>query len=210
MAGRHGINMRIGAYMQAIERVAAVHRLRGHVRVSGRGRCDAPLDSLLAVGKLRPSYREACDDYLRRLGRLPHGARGRGPRGQPGAHSRGPARGGGEPAPRASCRPAPARGARPDRRGLEQRGAGPPARALAAGGPAGGPRSSGARTVSIRRSSPRRADRWSLGPLTLPHELARVVVAGAALPRDARSCAANRITRAPGPADDRMVRGVVR
>jgi len=29
MAGRHGINMRIGAYMQAIERVAAVHRLRG-------------------------------------------------------------------------------------------------------------------------------------------------------------------------------------
>jgi glutamate dehydrogenase (NAD(P)+) len=29
MAGRHGINLRIGAYMQAIERVAAVHRLRG-------------------------------------------------------------------------------------------------------------------------------------------------------------------------------------
>ncbi|MGH7526101.1 MAG: Glu/Leu/Phe/Val family dehydrogenase [Gemmatimonadales bacterium] len=29
MSGRHGINMRIGAYMQAIERVAAVHRLRG-------------------------------------------------------------------------------------------------------------------------------------------------------------------------------------
>jgi glutamate dehydrogenase (NAD(P)+) len=29
MAGRHGINMRIGAYMQAIERVAAEHRLRG-------------------------------------------------------------------------------------------------------------------------------------------------------------------------------------
>jgi glutamate dehydrogenase (NAD(P)+) len=29
MAGKHGINMRIGAYMQAIERVAAVHRLRG-------------------------------------------------------------------------------------------------------------------------------------------------------------------------------------
>ncbi len=29
MAGRHGTNMRIGAYMQAIERVAAVHRLRG-------------------------------------------------------------------------------------------------------------------------------------------------------------------------------------
>jgi 23S rRNA pseudoU1915 N3-methylase RlmH len=24
---------------------------------------------LLAVGKLRPSYREACDDYLRRLSR---------------------------------------------------------------------------------------------------------------------------------------------
>ena len=29
MAARHGINLRIGAYMQAIERVAAVHRLRG-------------------------------------------------------------------------------------------------------------------------------------------------------------------------------------
>jgi glutamate dehydrogenase (NAD(P)+) len=29
MAGKHGTNMRIGAYMQAIERVAAVHRLRG-------------------------------------------------------------------------------------------------------------------------------------------------------------------------------------
>lgn len=29
MAGRHGVNMRIGAYMLAIERVAAVHRLRG-------------------------------------------------------------------------------------------------------------------------------------------------------------------------------------
>ena len=29
MAGCHGINLRIGAYMLAIERVAAVHRLRG-------------------------------------------------------------------------------------------------------------------------------------------------------------------------------------
>jgi glutamate dehydrogenase (NAD(P)+) len=29
MAGRNGINLRIGAYMLAIERVAAVHRLRG-------------------------------------------------------------------------------------------------------------------------------------------------------------------------------------
>ncbi|MBA3658967.1 MAG: Glu/Leu/Phe/Val dehydrogenase [Gemmatimonadales bacterium] len=29
MSGRFGLNMRIGAYMQAIERVAAVHRLRG-------------------------------------------------------------------------------------------------------------------------------------------------------------------------------------
>ena len=29
MAERHGINPRIGAYMLAIERVAAVHRLRG-------------------------------------------------------------------------------------------------------------------------------------------------------------------------------------
>jgi glutamate dehydrogenase (NAD(P)+) len=29
MAGRHGLNLRVGAYMLAIERVAAVHRLRG-------------------------------------------------------------------------------------------------------------------------------------------------------------------------------------
>jgi glutamate dehydrogenase (NAD(P)+) len=29
MAGKHGTNMRVGAYMQAIERVATVHRLRG-------------------------------------------------------------------------------------------------------------------------------------------------------------------------------------
>ncbi len=29
MAGRHGINLRVGAYMLAIERVAVVHRLRG-------------------------------------------------------------------------------------------------------------------------------------------------------------------------------------
>ena len=29
MAGRHGLNLRIGAYMLAIERVATVHRLRG-------------------------------------------------------------------------------------------------------------------------------------------------------------------------------------
>jgi len=29
MADKHGVNTRIGAYMQAIERVAAVHRLRG-------------------------------------------------------------------------------------------------------------------------------------------------------------------------------------
>jgi glutamate dehydrogenase (NAD(P)+) len=29
MADRHAISPRIGAYMQAIERVAAVHRLRG-------------------------------------------------------------------------------------------------------------------------------------------------------------------------------------
>ena len=29
MAEQHTVNMRIGAYMLAIERVAAVHRLRG-------------------------------------------------------------------------------------------------------------------------------------------------------------------------------------
>ena len=29
MDNKHAINLRIGAYMQAIDRVAAVHRLRG-------------------------------------------------------------------------------------------------------------------------------------------------------------------------------------
>ena len=29
MADKHGVNMRIAAYMLAIDRVAAVHRLRG-------------------------------------------------------------------------------------------------------------------------------------------------------------------------------------
>ena len=29
MAAKHNVNMRIGAYMLAIERVATVHRLRG-------------------------------------------------------------------------------------------------------------------------------------------------------------------------------------
>ena len=63
MADRHSVNTRIGAYMQA-------HRAgRGGAPAARDVRVSAMELFLLTVGKLRPSYREACDDYLRRLGR---------------------------------------------------------------------------------------------------------------------------------------------
>ena len=95
-----------------------------------------------------------------------------------------------------------------DRRRVEQRGAGGAAGALADGGAAGRARD--------RRLARARADliagaaaRWSLGPLTLPHELARVVVAEQ-LYRASRSCGASHITRETDAPDDRVVRRVVR
>jgi 23S rRNA (pseudouridine1915-N3)-methyltransferase len=131
---------------------------------------------LLAVGKLRPSYREAVDDYLRRLGR----------------HfkvrevevreaSRAPtvaAQRSEESARLLAGRPAGARLVALARQGTAWSSEDLARRvgrwtqearpvALAIGG------SRGLAPDLIAAAD----DRWSLGPLTLPHELARVVVA---------------------------------
>jgi 23S rRNA (pseudouridine1915-N3)-methyltransferase len=131
---------------------------------------------LVAVGKLRPSYREACDDYLRRLGRhlkvreVEVREASRAPtvaaqRAEEGARVR-------------AKLPAGARLVALARQGsgwtseeLARRLEGwiresRPV-ALAIGG------SHGLAPDLVAGA----ADRWSLGPLTLPHELARVVVA---------------------------------
>lgn len=130
---------------------------------------------LLAVGKLRPAYREACDDYVRRLGR-----RGR-------VH---------EVEVREAAR-APTRAVQQVQEAERLRARIPPRAmvvALARDGDAwtseelarrigrwetegrplaflvGG--STGLDPGLLREAHAR----WSLGPLTLPHELARVVV----------------------------------
>ena len=131
---------------------------------------------VLAVGRLRPSYREAVDDYLRRLGRH-HKVReievreaSRAPTVE--AQRR-------EEAERIRAR-LPAGGRMV---ALAREGAGWSSEelarrlgtwlrearpvALVIGG------SHGLDPVLLAAA----ADRWSLGPLTLPHELARVVVA---------------------------------
>jgi 23S rRNA (pseudouridine1915-N3)-methyltransferase len=131
---------------------------------------------LLAVGKLRPSFRQACDDYLRRLGRhvklreveVREASRAPGVDAQRA-----------EEAARLGARiPAGARLVALARQGsawsseeLARRlerwlHEGRPV-ALAIGG------SHGLAPELVAGAS----DRWSLGPLTLPHELARVVVA---------------------------------
>jgi 23S rRNA (pseudouridine1915-N3)-methyltransferase len=131
---------------------------------------------LLAVGKLRPSYREAVDDYLRRLGRhlKVREAEVREASRAPTAASQRS-----EEAERLLARrPAGARlvalarqgsawsseelARRVERWTRESRPV-----ALAIGG------SRGLAPELLSAAS----DRWSLGPLTLPHELARVVVA---------------------------------
>ncbi len=131
---------------------------------------------LLAVGKLRPSYREAVDDYLRRLGRYLTVR---------------------EVEVREASR-APsvaAQRAEEAARLLARRPAGSRLVALARQG-AGWSSEELARRLGRWRQEARpvvlaiggsrglapelaasAADRWSLGPLTLPHELARVVVA---------------------------------
>ncbi|MGH7515171.1 MAG: 23S rRNA (pseudouridine(1915)-N(3))-methyltransferase RlmH [Gemmatimonadales bacterium] len=129
---------------------------------------------LLTVGKLRPSYREACDDYLRRLGRY---LRMR------------------EVEVREASR-APsvaAQRAEEGERLLARRPAGSRLVALARQGTAWSSEELArqleqwrqeARPVAFAIGGSRglspdlmaAAERWSLGPLTLPHELARVVV----------------------------------
>jgi 23S rRNA (pseudouridine1915-N3)-methyltransferase len=129
---------------------------------------------LLAVGKLRPSYREACDDYLRRLGRYLKVRE---------VEVREASR-----APTVDAQRAEERDRLLARRPVGSR--------LVALARQGSPWSSEevarqverwqreARPVTLviggsRGLSPdllaTATDRWSLGPLTLPHELARVV-----------------------------------
>jgi 23S rRNA (pseudouridine1915-N3)-methyltransferase len=128
---------------------------------------------IFAVGRLRPGFREACDDYIRRLGRFARVAE-------------------------REVREAPGTGAsRRDREGEALlRGLPPDARLVVLDG-AGQAWSSaelarqmgrwreGGRLVGLAiggaegHGEPvlaRATDRWSLGPLTLPHELVRVIV----------------------------------
>ncbi|HET6577039.1 MAG TPA: 23S rRNA (pseudouridine(1915)-N(3))-methyltransferase RlmH [Gemmatimonadales bacterium] len=130
---------------------------------------------LVSVGKLRPSYREACDDYLRRLGRhlTVRQVEVREASRAPTAEAQRT-----EEATRLLAQvPARARLVALARQGaawsseelarrLERwmREARPVALAI------GGSHGLAADLVAGA------ADRWSLGPLTLPHELARVVV----------------------------------
>jgi 23S rRNA (pseudouridine1915-N3)-methyltransferase len=131
---------------------------------------------LLAVGKLRPSYREMVDDYLRRLGRYLKVR---------------------EVEVREASR-APSIEAQRAEEGTRLLAKRPPASrvvALARQG-AGWTSEELARRVErwVQEARPvalviggsrglapelvaSASDRWSLGPLTLPHELARVVVA---------------------------------
>jgi 23S rRNA (pseudouridine1915-N3)-methyltransferase len=130
---------------------------------------------LIAVGKLRPYYRAACDDYLRRVSR--YGAvterevREAGRAATPALRRRD------ESARIEAALPVRSRLIVLDRDGTEWsseelarrldawRGAAAPL-ALVVGGAYGlTPELTGRATA-----------RWSLGPLTLPHELARVVV----------------------------------
>ena len=130
---------------------------------------------MLAVGKLRPSYREACDDYLARLGRT---ARVR------------------EVEVREASRAPTVAAQQADEaeRLLARRPAGSRLIALARTGKpwssvelsrrlAGWQRESRPVALAIGGSHglsrdllEHADDQWSLGPLTLPHELARVVV----------------------------------
>ncbi len=129
---------------------------------------------ILAVGRLRSYYREACDDYLRRLGRYAR-VEEREVRETSGVS---PAVGQkrddavlAERVPDGATLVALTRGGTPWTsrelaRRLERWRDGARPLALAIGG------SHGLGPEMLERAGAR----WSLGPLTLPHELARVVV----------------------------------
>jgi len=130
---------------------------------------------LLAVGRLRPAYREAADDYLRRLSRfLPvreHEVREAGRAGNPTAQQREEGRRLAEAAPPGAFTVALTReGTLWSSRALARqvqrwRDGGRPVVFLIGG-------STGLDPAVVRSADVC----WSLGPLTLPHELARVVV----------------------------------
>jgi 23S rRNA (pseudouridine1915-N3)-methyltransferase len=129
---------------------------------------------ILAVGRLRSYYRDACDDYLRRLGRYARVE---------------------EREVRETSGVSPAVGQRRDDAALLKRVPdGATLVALARGGTPWTSRElarrlerwrDGARPLALAIGGShglgpevleRAGARWSLGPLTLPHELARVVV----------------------------------
>ena len=130
---------------------------------------------MLAVGRLRPGYRELCDDYLRRIGRT---LRVREVEVREASRALTAAAQRGEEAARLLARrPAGSRLVALARQGspwssvelarrLEtwQHEARPVALAI------GGSRGLAPDLLAAA------TDQWSLGPLTLPHELARVVV----------------------------------
>ena len=131
---------------------------------------------LLAVGKLRPSFRAAADDYLRRLGRhqkvreVEVREASRAPtvdaqRREEGERLRAKLPAGGRLVALAREGTGWSSEELARRLGTWMREARPVA--LAIGG------SHGLDPALVASA----ADRWSLGPLTLPHELARVVVA---------------------------------
>jgi 23S rRNA (pseudouridine1915-N3)-methyltransferase len=129
---------------------------------------------IVAVGRLRPYYREACDDYLRRLSRYARleerEIRETG-KGSPAGQKRDDAALLGQVPATAMLVALTRGGSEWSSRELAQRvgrwRTGPRPVALAIGG------SHGLGSTVLERADAR----WSLGPLTLPHELARVVVA---------------------------------
>jgi len=131
--------------------------------------------TILAVGRLRPYYREACDDYAGRLSRYARID---------------------EIEVREAAR-APSPGAQRTEEAARLTARRPPGSVLVALARAGTPWSSellaerlgewrdGSRHVALAIGGSHGLDdalvagsaaRWSLGPLTLPHELARVIV----------------------------------
>ena len=131
---------------------------------------------ILAVGRLRAAYREACDDYLRRLGRCVRVAEGevreasRAPtaeaqREEEAGRLRGKVPGGATVI--ALARQGSAWTSEELARRVEGWRVAARPLAFVLGGSHG-------LAPTLLDSA---AARWSLGPLTLPHELARVVVA---------------------------------